>query len=908
MPRVFDLIKPLDNRDTYAITDVIFQKGGLREVETISAMNLISTERRRAGMIVFITQTAEFYSLTGGDLTNDSWVKIDFANNLENSLNIKEIITSENTNSISETAGNNLGIEVTNTSILKLKDGNSLVSLKDTNHEDGKLLFLQNLSENVITIKDNYFQTLNESFETFNDQITMKKVAFTENKYVIVANSGTETSRIIYSTDMNTWIYAQNIPNNNFQDVIFGGYYFVAVASTGTNRLLVSEDGESWQQINVEENSWQSVAYGNNKYVAVSDDGTYRVMYSSNGTTWTNVTVENNSWKSVAYGANLFVAVSIDGDNRIMYSSDAISWTNIESPTQNEFFKIKFLNNKFYAISEDNVIVSDDGIDWEVLVLPFDSDNIKDIYFYDYFLFIKNNSINYTNNFEIWKSFSFTNTNTVYDTIFYNNNYYLICNSRILRIRLDIAIDNQYPILTGNNINLPLFTNSSVLLQFSEIENLWRVIGSLSRDLSILNLNDTPDSYPTVIPNNNLFLSLNPNQNSNDKIIFNNPFPITTDQNQNLVIRSINGFRIRRFDNTTGEIVFARFEPSFTVTMSTPINFDDPISMMIVGVTNDSFLENNRVVSVTDISYYKDNDTNNITELTTNESIPTPNNINFTWSTTFTFNALSDINNAFGVSPTTFNFLIAFIDNSSNNFSTTKAIVYRTPTFSFTISSVIQDFRTTITSCNLLLNYGNVTDKNTNSQITSITSNVPNNPTYTGFTNGMTSYTATGIVITETNITKTNNLTDSGTFSFTTICKYTRPLSIDANQNFVNITANANLSVTFTYPIFVGATSTTVTSLSASDIDNLTDMGSISLPRSFNYTVGSSNVNWWFCLRKRYVNNRTPSVTLTSGGTMTTSIIASSEVSLITPNGSEAYICYAVLLQANYVYTINISI
>ena len=909
MPRVFDLIKPLDNRDTYAITDVFFQKGGLREVETVSAMNLISSERRRNGMIVFITQTAEFYSLTGGDLTNSSWEKIDFSNNLENSLNIKELITSENTNSISETAGNNLSITVSDTSILKLKDGSSVVALQDVNIQDGKILFLQNLSENEIIIKNNYFESLNTSLEFFNDLINLRNCAFSSNKFLIVSNSGMQASRIIESTNAETWSYLTDIPNNDFEDILYADEIFIAIASSGNNRVLVSEDGTNWDQILVELNSWRSITFGNNLFVAVASDGDDRVMYSSNGSSWTDVTVELNSWRSITFGNNRFVAVSDDGDNRIMYSSNAVTWTNIESPTQNEFFKVKFLNNKFYAVSDLDVIVSDDGIEWEVLSLPFSSENIKDIFFYDYFLFIKNNIIYYTNNFEKWKSFSFTNTSNISNTFFYNNYYYLICDSRILRIKLDLIQDDKYPILTGNNKDIELLSEASVLLQFSHFENAWRVVGSVIKDLSFIELDDTPTSYPLVAENNNLFLSVNPNQSETEKIIFNNPFPVVENTSEDLVIKNINTLRIRKFDNATGEIVFAKFEPTFTIIMDTPINFDDEIDYIGVSVTNDSFLENNKVLSIINLSYYKNNQINNILTLTPNEQLPTINNTNFTWSSSFTFDTIQDENSSFGISPNAFNFLVAFLDNNSNNFTHLKNVTYTSPFFTFSAGSKIQDFRTSITSCNLLLTYGNVTDKNNNSEITSITSTVPNNPTYTGFTNGMTSYTATGILISETDVTKTNNLSDSTNYTFTTVCKYTRPSSIDPENNFFNITSTANFSVTFTYPIFVGTTSSSVTSLEASDIDNLTDMGSVSLPRSFNYTVGNSNVNWWFCIRKRYINNRTPTVLLSSDGfSANTTILDSNEVEINTYADSETYVCYYILLQENNSYSINISI
>lgn len=95
MPRIFETIVPFDPRDGYAITDVVYQKGGWRQVATLAERDAISLDRRSAGMVVFISSLKETWSLLGGDLTNASWQKLSsntivqtFANPIGGSVSI----------------------------------------------------------------------------------------------------------------------------------------------------------------------------------------------------------------------------------------------------------------------------------------------------------------------------------------------------------------------------------------------------------------------------------------------------------------------------------------------------------------------------------------------------------------------------------------------------------------------------------------------------------------------------------------------------------------------------------------------------------------------------------------------------------------------------------------------------
>ena len=75
-------------------------------------------------------------------------------------------------------------------------------------------------------------------------------------------------------------------------------------------------DGTSWEAVEASEaNQWQSVAYGNGVWVAVAGSGTNRVMRSINdGESWDPVVLpvalEANNWQSVAYGNGVWVAVA----------------------------------------------------------------------------------------------------------------------------------------------------------------------------------------------------------------------------------------------------------------------------------------------------------------------------------------------------------------------------------------------------------------------------------------------------------------------------------------------------------------------------------------------------------------------------------------------------------------------
>ena len=123
-----------------------------------------------------------------------------------------------------------------------------------------------------------------------------------------------------------TWTARAATEANVWRAVTYGNGLFVAVAATGTNRVMTSPDGATWTaRAATEANAWIEVTYGDGLFVAVAQSGTNRVMTSPDGITWTpRSATEANTWRSVTYGDGRFVAVAANGTNRVM-TSDATS-------------------------------------------------------------------------------------------------------------------------------------------------------------------------------------------------------------------------------------------------------------------------------------------------------------------------------------------------------------------------------------------------------------------------------------------------------------------------------------------------------------------------------------------------------------------------------------------------------
>jgi hypothetical protein len=242
-----------------------------------------------------------------------------------------------------------------------------------------------------MTFGNGLFVSAFSSISYSSDGITWTTAGSFNVEYVIFGNglfvavgyaiaSGIPTSFIRTSIDGVTWTSRTPSEAMWFQAISYGNGLFVAVARSGTNRIMTSPDGITWTSRTTAINpTFSGVAYGNGIWVAVSDSspggttftsydgltwaeqGTGFVSntilfanglfttgnhYSVDGLTWINNTIAFSP-QSIAFGNGYFVAVTDFGTNRIAYSTNAINWTAIPAASNATFESIAFGNNRF---------------------------------------------------------------------------------------------------------------------------------------------------------------------------------------------------------------------------------------------------------------------------------------------------------------------------------------------------------------------------------------------------------------------------------------------------------------------------------------------------------------------------------------------------------------------------------
>jgi hypothetical protein len=216
-----------------------------------------------------------------------------------------------------------------------------------------------------------------------------KDVAYGNGTFVAVASSGSQ--RVMTSADGINW-QPRTVPQVTWRSVAFGMVpsttgLFVAVGEAGgdsVGHVMTSPDGVTWTVRSAPPGAWSSVVYGDGLFVAVSGSnvgGTPWVITSSNGVDWSAQTVDGDQrWSAVTHGSGLFVAVSdvpqmgdVASTHRVMTSPDGVDWTPIPSAPLSNWYAVTYGNGRFVAVSyggSDRVMTSVNGSTWTALVDP----------------------------------------------------------------------------------------------------------------------------------------------------------------------------------------------------------------------------------------------------------------------------------------------------------------------------------------------------------------------------------------------------------------------------------------------------------------------------------------------------------------------------------------------------------
>ena len=189
-------------------------------------------------------------------------------------------------------------------------------------------------------------------------------------QFVLLTSTTTDSSQVYTSPDGIELTARTSSQTNAWLDIEYGDGYYVAVAATGSNRVMRSTDAINWVNSNAAEaNNWNSLAYnGSGTFVAVSNTGTNRVMRSTTaGATWTVVNVPGYGWYKIIWTGTEFVAFA---SNRVMKSSDGVTWLDYSTNTALSPDKIIFDGEIFIGVSQSGsyyLVQSFDGITWSTL-------------------------------------------------------------------------------------------------------------------------------------------------------------------------------------------------------------------------------------------------------------------------------------------------------------------------------------------------------------------------------------------------------------------------------------------------------------------------------------------------------------------------------------------------------------
>jgi len=172
-----------------------------------------------------------------------------------------------------------------------------------------------------------------------------------------------------------TWVNQSAASAITWEDIAKGNGKFVAIASSGADRVQTSPDGITWTiKTAASLDTWRSITFGNNRFVAVSDEGT--IMHSDDdGDTWTLGTTEvANQFTSVTFGINIFVALTSDGTRRVQTSTDGINFVLRDASDNASVWKtVAFGNQKFVAFASTGTVLcmtSPDGLNWTSQSIP----------------------------------------------------------------------------------------------------------------------------------------------------------------------------------------------------------------------------------------------------------------------------------------------------------------------------------------------------------------------------------------------------------------------------------------------------------------------------------------------------------------------------------------------------------
>jgi len=179
--------------------------------------------------------------------------------------------------------------------------------------------------------------------------------------YVGLSNSS--SSRIVTSTDLQTWTPITILPTKILYSITWGGGQFVAVGASGT--ILTSSNGLDWAvPATAITDQLGGIKWLNNEFIGVGPNGTI-LKGSSDGVTWNTFTIPGVSETLLATSYNGSEYITVGGKGTILRSSDTVTWVASSTGAIENFNDSVWTGGEFVAVGNNgSVSTSDNGIDW----------------------------------------------------------------------------------------------------------------------------------------------------------------------------------------------------------------------------------------------------------------------------------------------------------------------------------------------------------------------------------------------------------------------------------------------------------------------------------------------------------------------------------------------------------------
>lgn len=154
---------------------------------------------------------------------------------------------------------------------------------------------------------------------------------------------------------------------------------YVIIATSGTKRVMISEDGYGWQEYSSSNDniSWYSLCWSPDLNIFVAGGASGNTMYSTDGKNWLPGTIViTGTIISICWSKELNLFIGVSSSGHIINSIDGINWNESQ---YNAYYSITFTSicwannlNLFLACGSSNsnsntnrLLISNDGYVWQ---------------------------------------------------------------------------------------------------------------------------------------------------------------------------------------------------------------------------------------------------------------------------------------------------------------------------------------------------------------------------------------------------------------------------------------------------------------------------------------------------------------------------------------------------------------